>query len=123
MFKLMNAEKRHAECPDTFEIPGEFERSHMAPGDLVKLVFEVEGYMPERMWVQVQNRGVVDDNVIYQGALANEPAMIPVGSSAADPANHPLKLDMAISFRPEHIICLTKSPERWFSPDPKFVIC
>jgi hypothetical protein len=70
---------RHATHPDSFSIPARQEREAVAPGDAVKLLFDIETREAERvidrgvdrMWVIVKHR--VGDN--YVGVLDSEPGV------------------------------------------------
>lgn len=71
-YQLADAEARHAESPETFEIPGVAERVSLNAGDWVKLVFEIsDGSRTEveRMWVKVTGRQ--EDS--FAGLLDNDP--------------------------------------------------
>src|SRR5262249_15623364 len=59
-WELESAERRHAQHPDTFEIPSREERESLRPGALVQLLFlltgkegDTEYTQCERMWVNV----------------------------------------------------------------------
>lgn len=59
--------------PATFEIPDEADKSAIAPGTVVKLMFTLKDGWTERMWVKVtaaSRRRIV-------GTLANEPFGVP----------------------------------------------
>jgi hypothetical protein len=95
-FRLGNAELRHQEHPRSFFIPSRAERESVAPGDLVRLMFELvdpadDEPRAERMWVQVTEvrRGR------YVGTLDNQP----VALTSIGPGSQ-------VEFGPEHIIAL-----------------
>lgn len=94
VYRLVNGEDINREHPDTFFIPSRYERETVEPGQLVKLIFELvdsddEDPSAERMWVMVKSR----DELVYLGALDNEPYSIP-NLHAEDP----------VMFGPENII-------------------
>lgn len=71
-YQLADAEARHRESPETFEIPSAAERESLNAGDWVKLVFEIsDGSRTEveRMWVKVTGRK--EDS--FEGLLDNDP--------------------------------------------------
>jgi hypothetical protein len=71
---LQNGEEWRALYPDTFDIPSEYERRHLRPGDTAKLTFATPGAsIPgERMWVQVTE----ETKPGYIGRLCNTPVAI-----------------------------------------------
>lgn len=93
---LDDAERRHAEAPETFQIPSQAERATLQVGQMVKLLFlflnpELDGTPVvdcERMWVSVQEvaRGR------YRGRLES----LPQTSSVLAPRDE-------IDFGPEHV--------------------
>lgn len=70
-FKLDNARQRHAEHPDTFEIPDATESEHLLVGQYAKLIFQEAGH-GERMWVRVTEVTASG----YIGELDNDPALV-----------------------------------------------
>lgn len=55
-WQLESGVERHAEAPETFEIPDEAVRSRLVPTSAAKLIFTLrgaEGPQVERMWVQI----------------------------------------------------------------------
>ena len=73
-WRLMDGEQLHRNAPATFEIPDLALREILRPGDLVKLVFEIDLDEPavERMWVIIREK--ISGG--YVGMLINEPASI-----------------------------------------------
>ena len=91
MHKLIDAEARHRENPDTFEIPSLEDRENLQPGWLVKLILEPG----ERLWFEViecYRAGA------YVGKLRNTPVGH-VGVRHGD----------SIVFHPKHVAALHKS--------------
>ncbi len=89
---LLNGEDRHAENPDTFEIPSRKKREALRPGMHAKLCFEFHSasrVSGERMWVKVTECQAGR----YAGTLANDPT-----------ATKALKFGDTIEFGPEHVI-------------------
>lgn len=99
---LVSGESRHAQSPDTFEIPSLFSRESLKRGDGAKLVFEIEyddeaGQIKtstERMWVVVSEKV----GLFFIGRLANSPVSIDADE------NFYLRQDAEIPFLPEHVI-------------------
>jgi hypothetical protein len=98
---LENGEARHQECPSTFFIPTLSERTSLAAGDVVKLMFRFVTHdendqgreeVVERMWVRV----VEKVGEYYRGTLANTPY-----------STGPLTFGMDIVFEPRHVINIT----------------
>ena len=92
-WQLESGVERHAEAPDTFEIPDEAVRSRLVPTSDAKLIFTLrgpEGPQVERMWVHIT--GYTDWG--YVGVLNNEPRM----------ANAPIALGQVVEFGPDHVI-------------------
>lgn len=90
-WKLVNAETRAKTSPETFEIPDREARESLKPGNIVKLIFELQNSTDiagERMWVEIIGKA---DNM-YIGTLDNDPQFIK-DLAAGD----------KIDFRPEHI--------------------
>lgn len=72
-WKLENVEIKNREHPDTFEIPPDYIRDGLIPGDFVKLIFiQKSPEAGERMWVEVK-RALKKG---YEGVLANHPVVI-----------------------------------------------
>jgi uncharacterized protein YegJ (DUF2314 family) len=100
-WQLESGVERHADAPDTFEIPDEAIRSRLVPTCDAKLIFNLrgaEGSQIERMWVQIT--GPTDTG--YIGVLNNEPQ-----TPAA-----PIALGQVVEFGPEHIIDVLP-PANW----------
>jgi uncharacterized protein YegJ (DUF2314 family) len=92
-WQLESAVKRHAEAPDTFEIPDEAVRSRLVPTSDAKLIFTLQGAngpQVERMWVHITGYTATG----YVGVLNNEPRM----------ADAPIALGQVVEFGPDHII-------------------
>src|SRR4051794_7930881 len=71
-WQLESGVERHAEAPDTFEMPDEAIRSRLVPTCTAKLIFTLrgaDGPRVERMWVEIT--GYTDTG--YVGVLNNEP--------------------------------------------------
>ena len=92
-YELADGESRNAEYPGTFPIPPRDERTSVAEGDIVKLVFEGSDHA-ERMWVIVTGVERHDGDTFYVGELNN----------------HPVALDLVagdiVAFGPEHIVSI-----------------
>src|ERR1017187_102748 len=71
---MVNVEDRHAEAPDTFEIPHLLTRLSVRVGDQAKAIF-TDGTMTERMWIKVTE---VTGNGTYTGTLYNYPVALPM---------------------------------------------
>jgi uncharacterized protein YegJ (DUF2314 family) len=100
-WRLESGLERHAEAPDTFELPDEAIRSRLVPGCEAKLIFTLRGdteTQVERMWVRII--GYTDDG--YVGVLDNEPRM----------PDAPLALGERVEFGPDHVIDALP-PENW----------
>lgn len=92
-WQLDNGLERHAEAPDTFEVPDEAIRSRLVPTSDAKLIFTLRsetGPQVERMWVHVT--GYSDTG--YIGTLNNEPRT----------RDAPIGLGHVVEFGPEHVI-------------------
>lgn len=104
IYVLVDAEKRAAEFPTTFEIPDRGRRQARKPGNLVKLILEVPAGAPkrkqggERPWVIIQE---VMPGPRYKGKLDNDLLVFTE-----------LKSDELIEFGPEHIIQLWEDMEK-----------
>jgi len=64
---LIDAEKRHAAAPDTFETPPLEMREGLRVGDFARLIFEPG----ERLWVEIVKVGA--EGSAYIGAIRNHP--------------------------------------------------
>jgi hypothetical protein len=100
---LLSAEERHAEHPDTFQIPDWVHRRMLKPGDVAKVIFEPRDAdcLPERIWVRVTHCvsvGYVGG--YYIGTLANDPLFLPA------------KFGHVVRFCPEHIVDIEWRAER-----------
>lgn len=102
---LENVEATSAEYPDTFFIPAQEERRHLAVGRLVRLHFVLadppdDGPRAERMWVEVH----ATTETGYLGVLTNRPAYI-LDLSPGD----------VVEFGPQHVArtFITKDDPRW----------
>jgi hypothetical protein len=98
-FQLADAELRHAESPEAFEIPSAAERKSLNVGDGVKLVFEItDGSRTEveRMWVEVTGRK--EDS--FEGLLNNDPY-----------CTDELKSGEPVTFEPRHVIQIKRANE------------
>ena len=92
-WQLESGVERHAEAPDSFEIPDESVRSRLVPTSDAKLIFTLrgpDGPQVERMWVRVT--GYSDTG--YIGVLNNEPRT----------PGAPIALGQTVEFGPDHII-------------------
>lgn len=69
--KLQSGLEHHLHYPDTFEVPDPDEKAGIGPGDFVKLMWSVERFPGERMWVRVTKRkgdrlvGTVENEAIF----------------------------------------------------------
>jgi hypothetical protein len=101
-WQLESAVDRHAEAPETFEIPPEAVRSRLVPESDAKLIFTLRAadgtVVVERMWVHIT--GYTDHG--YEGVLNNEPRTPRV----------PISLGERVTFGPDHIID-SLPPESW----------
>ena len=80
---MTNASPRYqAVCPDCYPnpIPSLEARRSLQPGQGAKLRFERDGYVTERMWVQITRR--LDDGG-YVGVLVNDPMALPIKRGTA----------------------------------------
>lgn len=89
---LGNAELRAAQDPETFEIPPADVRALLRPRDHAKLLFiahvPVNGFVAERMWVQITSRSAGR----YTGTVDNRAAFLAVPFGGL------------VTFGPEHIL-------------------
>jgi uncharacterized protein YegJ (DUF2314 family) len=100
-WQLESGVARHAEAPDTFEIPNDSIRSRLVPGCDAKLIFTLQGHdgpQVERMWVRIT--GYTETG--YVGVLNDEPRT----------AGAPIALGEPVEFGPDHIIDALP-PENW----------
>jgi hypothetical protein len=86
---LESGVKRNLAYPETFEVSTDEERLGIAPGAVVKLMFEMKDGWGERMWVNVSSVGKRH----LTGTLVNCPLGIPRLSPGEK-----------IKFRPDHVI-------------------
>ncbi len=106
---LDDAERRHAEAPDSFFVPPPERRTGLRVGDVVKLLFVLEDPAAggvdqvERMWVEIDTaRGGH-----YQGVLLNRPV-----------TNHALSPGCRVEFAPEHVAAIAvDSASLGYDPD------
>jgi hypothetical protein len=106
---LESGEDRHAQYPESFELPAARQRASLGRGDAAKLLFHIESVcehgdievLCERMWV------VVTDVIApyYIGRLTNQPTAV-----AQDPGFY-LAEDVEVPFLPEHIIQIDRPPD------------
>jgi len=54
--RLESGLERHLQYPESFEVPDGEAKSDVRPGDLVKLMWSVDRFPGERMWVKVTER-------------------------------------------------------------------
>ena len=93
---LDNAERRHAEAPDTFHIPSRAERAGLQVGQMVQLLFLFLNAEPdgspiidcEKMWVTIQ--------AVAGGRYRGQLESLPHTSTALAPLDR-------IEFGPEHV--------------------
>lgn len=105
---LESAEDRHAEHPNTFEIPSRDRRDSIAPGQAAKLLFDIEATEDgrvvdrgiDRMWVLVRSKA----NDGYFGVLVNNPRR--KGKS-------PVREGDTVFFKPEHVASLDNPPRSY----------
>jgi hypothetical protein len=105
---LESGEKRHAQNPDTFEIPSRAKRESLSPGDAVKLLFDTETADADhvidrgvdRMWVIVTERA----DGLYIGVLDSDPG-IAEGLT--------LRPGTEVLFGPEHVIAIDRPPDNY----------
>lgn len=100
-WQLESGVERHAEAPETFEIPNEAIRSRLVPGCDAKLLFTLrgpDGPRVERKWVRVT--GYTEWG--YLGVLNNQPRM----------NEAPVSLGERVEFGPDHVIDALP-PENW----------
>jgi hypothetical protein len=89
-FWLVNAVEHQKQYPASFELPDEWNRSHVVVGELAKLIFAFPAkpeHTFERMWVEVVE--ALPDR--YHGILTNEPpcdGFITIGHRLAFNASH-----------------------------------
>lgn len=74
-WQLIDAEKRHRECPALFLVPGEVATRNVKVGDLVKIGFEnpaafLWSGVPngERFWVKVERA----EHPMFEGCVMND---------------------------------------------------
>jgi hypothetical protein len=99
-WELESGEARQSENPEKFWIPERALRDSLRVGQLVQLLFQIQGQDDdgnaevnvERMWVEVDGR----IGGLYVGTLRNQPATIEAGQG--------LDFKSRVAFRSEHII-------------------
>jgi len=92
-WQLESGVERHAEDPETFEIPDAAVRSRLVPTSDAKLIFTLrgaKGSQVERMWVNVTGYTATG----YIGVLNNEPRT----------PDAPIALGQVVEFGPDHVI-------------------
>jgi uncharacterized protein YegJ (DUF2314 family) len=98
---LESGVERHAEAPDTFEIPDDSIRSRLVPGCDAKLIFTLnscDGPQVERMWVRIT--GYTETG--YAGVLNSTPRTQDASLALGD----------RVEFGPDHVIDALP-PENW----------
>jgi uncharacterized protein YegJ (DUF2314 family) len=91
-YTLDSGVERHANAPDTFQIPAQSERESLKAGDLAKLIFRIEigdEVHVERMWVQVSE--VWPE--FFVGLLDNDPF-----------CTEEIRSGMRVEFHADHVI-------------------
>jgi hypothetical protein len=107
-WRLVSAEERHAAHPQTFQIPSRGARESLAPGDGVRLLFEIETRERDRvidrgvdrLWVIVKQR----HGEGYVGLLDSDPGL----AEGLD-----LRPGDAIAFGPEHVADIDRPPREY----------
>lgn len=100
-WQLESGVERHAEAPETFEIPEEEIRATVGPNVLSKAhlhLAERRGPTVERMWVQIT--GYTESG--YVGVLDNDPRT----------PDAPIAAGQVVEFGPDHIID-AEPPVNW----------
>jgi hypothetical protein len=100
-WQLDSGVARHAEAPDSFEIPEESIRTRLVPGCLAKLIFTLrgtDGVGVERMWVQITDCTEAG----YVGFLDNDP----------ETPGSPVVAGDRVAFTPDHVID-AEPPVNW----------
>jgi uncharacterized protein YegJ (DUF2314 family) len=100
-WQLESGVARHAEAPETLEIPDKPIRSRLVPGCDAKLIFTLQGHdapQVERMWVRIT--GYSDTG--YVGVLNNDPRT----------TGAPIARGERVEFGPDHVIDALP-PETW----------
>jgi len=101
-YTLIDGAKRHAKCPDTFEIPDVDERIRCKLGDVVKIGVEFKHDPPvsgERFWVRIVR--------ILPSRLSSPPVLEYMGEVDNDlmfTDAHGLRLGDLVTFGPEHVL-------------------
>jgi hypothetical protein len=93
-FSLVDALEHQKQHPKTFELPDEWNRSHIKVGECAKLMFRFPANRfpeVERMWVRVTEASQNG----YKGILDNNPTNIEF-----------IRSDEAIAFEPRHVISI-----------------
>lgn len=88
---IVNGEERHAQHPDTFEIPAERDRKSLRVGDFAKICLE-GGEAGERFWLRVTAK---TDDGRYVGKVDNDLVVY---------TEIPLGFEMV--FAPEHVLSI-----------------
>ncbi len=109
-WRLISAEERNASHPQTFQIPSRGARASLAPGDGVRLLFDIETREGgrvidrgvDRLWVIVKQRS----GERYVGILDSDPGF-------AEGLN--LRAGDAITFGPEHVADIDRPPREYVS--------
>jgi len=101
-FTLMDGEAQHAAHPDTFYMPPIEEREGLKRGDLAKCIFEVPGYVGERMWVTVE---ATLGKGIYLGSLNNEAGAFELDDYEFLVKPYPIHCGDVVYFEAKHVIC------------------
>ena len=96
LYRLVDAEKRHARYPKTFWIPRLSVRKSLKKGDRAQLIFSGK----ERMWVVVTERHTCPacGRRWYAGTLQNQPVDVPI------------KFGARMEFKPKHVIQVERHP-------------
>ena len=95
-YTLDSGVERHAETPDTFQIPPQADRENLKPGDLAKIIFRIEigdDVYVERMWVKLSE--VRPE--FYVGLLDNDPY-----------CTDELRSGMRVEFHADHVIQISR---------------
>lgn len=108
-WRLESSEARHAEWPDTFQIPSRERRESLVVGDAAKLLCDIaaedeDGLQRgvERMWVIVRRRV----GELYVGVLDSTPASI-------EPNPELLARGSEIVCGPEHVVDISSPPRHY----------
>ena len=99
MYRIVDAEKRNASRPDTFQIPTQAERDKLSKDDSAKVIFEGDDGSAERMWLTVAL--VIPNPRRYLGIVDN------TALSSLLP-----KLGESVTFEPRHVIDIELQNDR-----------